>query len=118
MFFLQNRIERDVKLVGALGMYVIERALKDVGRALPAAGYSYFGKTISKLFLLSNSTTASDDASSSSSSSSTDGGGSVVVSPRKKDESLSSLLSPLLDIEGVVRSAIQEEEEAAAARQK
>ena len=34
---VRNRVERDAKLLGTLGLFAFERALKDVGRALPAA---------------------------------------------------------------------------------
>ena len=34
--FVSNRIERDAKLLGALGLFAFERAMKDVSRALPA----------------------------------------------------------------------------------
>jgi hypothetical protein len=35
--FVSNRIERDSKLLGALGLFAFERAMLDVNRALPAA---------------------------------------------------------------------------------
>ncbi len=36
--FIQNRIERDAKLLASISLFAWERALNDVGRALPAAG--------------------------------------------------------------------------------
>ena len=38
--YLQNRIERDAKLLASISIFAWERALKDVGRALPSAGKS------------------------------------------------------------------------------
>lgn len=38
--FVQNKIERDVELLAALSLFAWDRALKDVGRALPSAGKS------------------------------------------------------------------------------
>lgn len=38
--YVSNRIERDAKLLASVGLFAWERALKDVGRALPASGTS------------------------------------------------------------------------------
>lgn len=38
--FVANRIERDSKLLGAVGLFAWERAVRDVSRALPASGTS------------------------------------------------------------------------------
>lgn len=38
--FVTNRIERDAKLLGAVGLFAWERAVRDVARALPASGTS------------------------------------------------------------------------------
>ena len=38
--FIQNKIERDVELLAALSLFAWDRAIKDVGRALPSAGKS------------------------------------------------------------------------------
>ena len=38
--FVANRIERDAKLLGAVGLFAWERAVRDVARALPASGTS------------------------------------------------------------------------------
>ncbi len=55
--YLQNRIERDAKLLASIGVFAWQRAIKDAGRALPSAGKS--GAAMAKkmrdsLFLLSN----------------------------------------------------------------
>ena len=55
--FVQNRIERDAQLLASIGVFAWERALKDVGRALPSAGKSGAGmakKMRDSLFLLTN----------------------------------------------------------------
>lgn len=36
--YVQNRVERDAKLLASIGVFAIQRALKDTGRALPASG--------------------------------------------------------------------------------
>jgi len=38
--FIQNRIERDAQLLASVSLFAWERAVRDVGRALPAAGTS------------------------------------------------------------------------------
>jgi hypothetical protein len=38
--FVSNRIERDAQLLASVGLFAWERAVRDVGRALPAAGTS------------------------------------------------------------------------------
>ena len=38
--FVSNRIERDAKLLASVGLFAWERAVRDVGRALPASGTS------------------------------------------------------------------------------
>ena len=40
MIYISNRIETDTKLLASLGIFVWERVVRDVGRALPAAGSS------------------------------------------------------------------------------
>ena len=50
--FVSNRIERDSKLLGALGLFAFERAMKDVSRALPATAT----KSARKVFQLGNTT--------------------------------------------------------------
>jgi len=55
--YIQNRVERDVKLFVGVGLFAWQRALKDVGRALPSAGRSGAGmakKMRDSLFRLSN----------------------------------------------------------------
>jgi len=55
--FVQNRIERDAQLLASIGVFAWERALRDVGRALPSAGKSGAGmakKMRDSLFLLTN----------------------------------------------------------------
>lgn len=55
--YIQNRVERDVKLFMGVGLFAWQRAMKDVGRALPSAGRSGAGmakKMRDSLFLLSN----------------------------------------------------------------
>ena len=55
--FVQNRIERDAQLLASIGVFAWERALKDVGRALPSAGKSGAGmakQMRDSLFLLTN----------------------------------------------------------------
>lgn len=55
--FVQNRIERDAQLLASIGVFTWERALKDIGRALPSAGKSGAGmakKMRDSLFLLTN----------------------------------------------------------------
>mmetsp|Transcript_4527 Transcript_4527/g.8720 ORF Transcript_4527/g.8720 Transcript_4527/m.8720 type:complete len:763 (+) Transcript_4527:53-2341(+) len=56
--YLQNRIDRDAKLLATIGVFAWQRALKDVERALPSAGKSGAGmakKMRDSLFLLTNS---------------------------------------------------------------
>jgi hypothetical protein len=53
--FVANRVERDTKLLGALGVFAFERAMQDVSRALPAAAKA----TKKTVLLLTNSTSAS-----------------------------------------------------------
>lgn len=36
--YVQNRVERDAKLLASIGIFAVQRALKDTGRALPASG--------------------------------------------------------------------------------
>lgn len=55
--FVVNRIERDAQLLASVGLFAWQRALKDVGRALPSQGQS--GAAMAKkmrdsLFLLTN----------------------------------------------------------------
>jgi hypothetical protein len=50
---LQNRIERDAKLVASLGIFALDRALQDVSRALPAAA-SAINKQRNKVLQLSD----------------------------------------------------------------
>ena len=38
--YIENRIERDTKLLASLGLFVWDRVVRDVARALPAAGSS------------------------------------------------------------------------------
>lgn len=55
--FIQNRIDRDAKLLATIGVFAWQRAMKDVGRALPSAGKSGAGmakKMRDSLFLLAN----------------------------------------------------------------
>ncbi|CAB9508526.1 Putative mitochondrial carrier protein PET8 [Seminavis robusta] len=52
--FVVNRIERDAMTLAALGLFAWERVVRDVGRALPAAGNSTAaGREDKKSFLLS-----------------------------------------------------------------
>ena len=53
--FVANRVERDSKLLGALGLFAFERAMQDVSRALPAAAKA----TKKTVLLLTNNTSAS-----------------------------------------------------------
>jgi hypothetical protein len=55
--FVQNRIERDAKLLATIGVFAWQRAIKDAERALPSAGKSGAGmakKMRDSLFLLTN----------------------------------------------------------------
>jgi hypothetical protein len=55
--FIQNRIERDAKLLATIGVFAWQRAIKDVERALPSAGASGAGiakKMKDSLFLLTS----------------------------------------------------------------
>ncbi len=56
--WIGNKVEQDVKTLAALGFFAWERAVRDVGRALPQAG------ELSKntVFLLTNSSSTGDDA--------------------------------------------------------
>ncbi len=56
--WIGNKVEQDVKTLAALGFFAWERAVRDVGRALPQAG-ELSKKTV---FLLTNSSSAVDDA--------------------------------------------------------
>ena len=55
--WIGNKVEQDVKTLAALGFFAWERAVRDVGRALPQAG------EISKksVFMITNSSSAVDD---------------------------------------------------------
>lgn len=66
---LANRIERDAKLIASLGIFALERGIRDVSRALPA---SVGIKTKQKIFQLSDKSSFddSDDSNKQSSSSS------------------------------------------------
>ncbi|GAX28734.1 hypothetical protein FisN_25Lh213 [Fistulifera solaris] len=55
--WIGNKVEQDVKTLAALGFFAWERAVRDVGRALPQAG-ELSKKTV---FLLTNSSSAGDD---------------------------------------------------------
>jgi hypothetical protein len=54
--YVSNRVERDAKLLASLGLFAFERAMQDVGRALPARSSSTWNPK--KQFLLSNVTQA------------------------------------------------------------
>jgi len=47
--WVTNKVENDVKVLAALGLFAWDRAVRDVGRALPAAGTS-----AKRIFLLTN----------------------------------------------------------------
>lgn len=51
--YIENRIERDVQTLGAVGIFAFERVKRDIVRALPVAG-----RQVKKLLLASNSTYA------------------------------------------------------------
>jgi hypothetical protein len=57
--FVTNRVERDTRLLGALGLFAFERAMQDVGRALPAAAKA----TKKTVLRLTNSSTNTASAS-------------------------------------------------------
>jgi hypothetical protein len=61
-----NKIERDVKVVAALGVFAWDRAVRDVGRALPAASSATSstqppGKKTMPFLITSNSTRPQDE---------------------------------------------------------
>jgi len=53
--FIQNQLERDVKLVGALGLYTLERIARDTSRVLPSSSSFINEKDGSITLLKSNS---------------------------------------------------------------
>ena len=65
--YIENRIERDTRLVASLGIFVWDRVVRDVARALPAAAGSVRTATRQLTSSARSSTTTSNSTSSSSS---------------------------------------------------
>lgn len=57
--WVENKVERDTKLIAGLGIFAFERALNDVKRALPATA-SVVDKVAPKKFLLDSSSSFND----------------------------------------------------------
>jgi len=57
--WVENKVERDTKLVAGLGFFAFERALQDVKRALPATT-TFVNKVAPKRFLLDSTSSAKD----------------------------------------------------------
>jgi hypothetical protein len=64
--WVENKVERDAKLVASLGIFAFDRALQDVKRALPAA--SSAAQKVAPKLLLDTTTSANEDQDQNASS--------------------------------------------------
>jgi hypothetical protein len=111
--FIENRIERDTRLLASLGIFVWDRVVRDVARALPAASSSgAVGRAVRTATrqLQGSTTTSRTSTSTSTSTASSDVDDTVRVTDERKLEELDlyeEMNTPLDEIKSVTQ-AIQD----------
>jgi hypothetical protein len=88
--WVSNRVEQDVKVLAALGIFAWERAVTDVARALPATSSA----AIPRIFLLSNSSSYKEPPKESASSSRE----SIMKEMNRPSDEIQSVTRSVLDI--------------------
>jgi hypothetical protein len=91
--WVSNRVEQDVKVLAALGLFAWERAVTDVARALPATSSA----AVPRIFLLSNSSSYTEPPKEPASSSFQSRESTMKEMNRPSDE-IQSVTRSVLDI--------------------
>jgi hypothetical protein len=88
--WVSNRVEQDVKVLAALGIFAWERAVTDVARALPATSSA----AIPRIFLISNSSSYTEPPKESASSSREN----IMKEMNRPSDEINSVTRSVLDI--------------------